>query len=55
MVKHEVLGRIFSNFRIFCENLKLNSIFQPAKTDFFKTIFVQKLLPVKDAPSLITG
>ena len=57
MVKHEVVG-IFSkttprSFLIFIQNVKLNSVFQPAKTFCQKMIFVQKLFQVKDALRLV--
>ena len=39
-------------FGIFCQNLELNSVFQPAKTVYEKN-FVQKLFQVKDTPRLI--
>ena len=38
-------------FLIFCQNVKLNSVFQPAKTVCEKKI-VQKLFQVKDAPMI---
>ena len=59
MVKHGVFG-IFSKtalriFLISCQNIKLNSAFQPAKTVHEKKKFVQKLFQVKDTLRLNIG
>ena len=54
MVKYEVFGIFLKTastiFLIFRQNVKLNSVFQPAKIASEKKSFVQKLFQVKDAP-----